>query len=215
MDVRVGLQSKLSTKELMVLNWGVAKDSWESLGQPGDPTSPSKRKSVLNIHWKDWCWTWISSMLAPWCKELIGKDPDSGKDWRQEEKGMIEDEMIGWHHWLDGYEFEQAPGVGDGQGGLACCSPCGHKELDMTEQLNWTGLNHVDGASQMAQWKEFGCSAGDCFSPWVGKIPWRRAWQPIPIFFPGKCHEQRSLAGYNQWAHEESHMTEQEHTPTM
>ena len=69
---------------------------------------------------------------------LIGKDPDAGKDWRQEEKETAEDEMVGWHHWLDGYEFEQAPGVGDGQGSLASCSPWGHKESDMTEQLNWT-----------------------------------------------------------------------------
>ena len=63
---------------------------------------------------------------------LIGKDPDAGKDWRQEEKGMTEDEMVGWHHQLDGHEFEQAPGVGDGHGSLVCCSPWGHKESDMT-----------------------------------------------------------------------------------
>ena len=69
---------------------------------------------------------------------LTGKDPDAGKDWRQEEKGMTEDEMFGWYHWLDGREFEQALGVGDGQGGLACCGPWGRKELDTTEQLNWT-----------------------------------------------------------------------------
>ena len=62
------------------------------------------------------------------------------KDWRLEEKGMTEDEMVGWHHWLNGHEFEQAPGVGDGQGGLVCCSPWGHKELDTTERLNWTEL---------------------------------------------------------------------------
>ena len=68
---------------------------------------------------------------------LIGKDPDAGKDWRWE-KGTAEDEMVSWHHWLDGHEFEQAPGVGDGQGSLACCSPWGHKELDTTERLNWT-----------------------------------------------------------------------------
>ena len=68
---------------------------------------------------------------------LIGKDPDAGKDWRQEEKGMTEDEMVGWHHWLDGHEFEQVPGVGDRQGSPACCSPWGLKESDMTEQLNW------------------------------------------------------------------------------
>ena len=69
---------------------------------------------------------------------LIGKDPDAGKDWRQEKKGMIEDKMVGWYHWLNGHEFEQALGVGDGQGGLACCSPWGGKEWDTTERLNWT-----------------------------------------------------------------------------
>ena len=68
---------------------------------------------------------------------LTGKEPDAGKDWRQEEKGMTEDEMVGWHHWPDGSEFEQAPGVGGRQGGLACFSPWGHKELDMTEWLTW------------------------------------------------------------------------------
>ena len=61
-----------------------------------------------------------------------------GKKWRQEEKGMTEDEMVGWHHQLDGHEFEQAPGVGDGQGSLVCCSPWGHKESYMIERLNWT-----------------------------------------------------------------------------
>ena len=72
---------------------------------------------------------------------LIGKDPDAGKDWRQEEKGMTEDEMAGCHHQLDGYEFEWALGVGDGQGSLAWYSPWSCKESDMTEQLNWTELN--------------------------------------------------------------------------
>ena len=67
---------------------------------------------------------------------LLRKDPDSSKDRRQEEKGTTEDEMAGWHHRLDGHEFEQAPGAGDGQGSLACCSPWGHKELDTTEWLN-------------------------------------------------------------------------------
>ena len=71
---------------------------------------------------------------------LIGKDPDAGKDWRQEEKGPTEDEMAGWHHWLDGFEFEQSLGVGNGQGSLMCCSPWGHKESDTTKWLNWTDL---------------------------------------------------------------------------
>ena len=69
---------------------------------------------------------------------LIGKDSDAGRDYGQEEKGTTEDEMAGWHHGLDGRESEWTPGVGDGQGGLACCDSWGHKEPDTTEQLNWT-----------------------------------------------------------------------------
>ena len=71
---------------------------------------------------------------------LIWKDPDAGKDWGQEEKGMIEDEMVGWHHWLNGHGFGCTPGVGDGQGGLAGCSSWSPKELGKTEWLNWTEL---------------------------------------------------------------------------
>ena len=74
---------------------------------------------------------------------LIGKDPDAGKDWSQEEKGMTEDEMVGWHHQFYGHEFEQTPGVGEGQGRLMCCSPWGCKELYMTEWLNWTDSSVV------------------------------------------------------------------------
>jgi len=73
---------------------------------------------------------------------LIGKDSDAGKDWRQEEKGTTEDEMVAWHHWLNGHEFEQAPGFGDGQGILASCSPWGRKGSDMTEWLNWTDWDY-------------------------------------------------------------------------
>ena len=128
----------LSTEILIRLNCGVGKDSWESLGPQRDQTSQFSRKSVLNIHWKDWCWSWSSNTLAISCEksQLIGKDPDAGIDWRQEEKGSIEDEMVGWHHWLNGHVFEQALGDGEGQGNLTCCSPWGCKELDTTEQLN-------------------------------------------------------------------------------
>ena len=69
---------------------------------------------------------------------LVGKDSDAGRDWGQEEKGTTEDEMAGWHHWLDGHESGWTLGVGDGQGGLACCDSWGRKESDMTERLNWT-----------------------------------------------------------------------------
>ena len=77
---------------------------------------------------------------------LIRKDPDAGKDWRQEEKGATEDEMVGWHHQLDGPKFGQALGVGDGQESLVCCSPWDRKESDMTEWLNWTECRaHIGG----------------------------------------------------------------------
>ena len=76
---------------------------------------------------------------------LIGKHPDSGKDWGQGEKGMTEDEMVGWHHQLNGHEFGWTPGVADGQGSLACCSQWGHRESDM--QSDWTELNWIAQAS--------------------------------------------------------------------
>ena len=72
---------------------------------------------------------------------LSGKDPDAGKDWRQEEKGTTEDEMVGWHHQLNGHEFEQTLGDSEGQRTLACFSPWGHKESDTTERLNWTDVS--------------------------------------------------------------------------
>ena len=77
---------------------------------------------------------------------LVLKDPDSGRDWGLEEKGTTEDKMAGWHHRQNGHGFGWTPGVGDGQGGLACCSSWGHKELDMTEWLNWTEMITEEGS---------------------------------------------------------------------
>ena len=101
--------------------------------------SPLNCKEIQPVHPKgNQSWVFIgrtdaeaeaSILWPPDAKNwLIGKDPGAGKDWRQEEKGMTEDEMVAWHHWLDGHEFDQAPGVGDGQRSLACCSPWGCKE---------------------------------------------------------------------------------------
>ena len=75
---------------------------------------------------------------------LIWKDSNAGKDWGQGKKGMTEDEMVGLHQWLNGHEFKRALGVGDGQGSMVGCSPWGHKELDTTEQLNWTKLDEEE-----------------------------------------------------------------------
>ena len=88
-----------------------------------------------NIHWKDWCWS--SNTFATWWEERthLRKDPDAGKDWRQE-KGVTEDEMVEWYQWLDEHEFEQTPGDGEGQGNLACCSSWSCKESDTTYWLN-------------------------------------------------------------------------------
>ena len=82
-------------------------------------------------------------LWPPYAKSwLIRKDSDAGRDWGQEENGTTEDEMAGWHHWLDGPESEWTPGVGDGQGGLACCDSWGRRESDTTEWLNWTELTY-------------------------------------------------------------------------
>ena len=90
---------------------------------------------MLNLKW--------SILWPPDAKNwLTGKNPDARKDWKQEEKGMTEDEMDGWHHWLDGHEFEQAPGNGEGQGSLVCRSSWCHKESDTIEWLNWTDPCH-------------------------------------------------------------------------
>ena len=98
------------------------------------------RRSVLGVHWKDWCWSWNSNTLATWCKELTHwTRPWCCKDWGQEEKGTTEDEMVGWHHWLNGQEFGWTPGVGDGQGGLACYSSWGCRVgHDWATELNWS-----------------------------------------------------------------------------
>ena len=125
--------------------------------------SPLDSKEIQPVHSKgNQSWIFIGStdieaetpiLWPPDAKNwLIWKDPDAGTDWRQEEKGMTEDEMVGWHHWLNGHEFELTPGVGDGQGGMVCHSPWGHKELDTIEWLNWTD-NSVG--------KESACNAGD------------------------------------------------------
>ena len=142
-QIWVGPSRRPSTKELMLLNCGVGEDSWETVGLQGDQTSPSWRKSFLNIHWKDWFWSWNSNTLATWCEQLTcWKRPWCWERLRAGE-GATDDEMVGWHHQLNGYEFEWTLGVGDRQGGLACCSSWDCKALDTTEQLNWTYITEI------------------------------------------------------------------------
>ena len=117
------LESPLECKEIKAVN-PKRNQSWILVGR-------TDAEAETPILWPPDAKNWLNR-----------KDPDAGQDWRQKEKGTTEDEMVGWHHRFDGHEFEQALGVGDGQGSLACCSPWGHKELDTTERLNWTELSY-------------------------------------------------------------------------
>ena len=129
---------------ILKLNCGVGEDS----------ESPLDCKETQPVHPKgDQSWVFIGRtdveaetpiLWPPDVKSwLIRKDPDAEKDWGQEEKGMTEDEMVGWHHWLNGHRFGWIPGAGNGQGGLACGGSRGRKDSDTTEWLNWTKLSHM------------------------------------------------------------------------
>ena len=132
--VSVGPYRRLSTEELMLSNCCAGENSWESLGQQGDQTS--QRKSTLNTLERTDVEDEAPILWPPDVKhQLIGKDPDAGKDWRQEENGMAEEKIVRWHHWLSGHDFEQGPGNGERLPSLAYCIPWYGKESDMTEQL--------------------------------------------------------------------------------
>ena len=132
------IKKKLIAKESMLLNCVVREDSWESLGLQGNSTSQSYRKSVLNIHWNDWCWSWNSNSLSTW--------RDKRTPWKRPwcwERLTAGGEGTTRMRWLEGITdsmdmSEQNPGVGDGQGSLVCCSPWSHKESYTTERLTWT-----------------------------------------------------------------------------
>ena len=111
------LLSPLDSKEIKPVN-PKGNQSWIFIGR----TDAEAEASIL----------WPPEVKS----QLIRKDPDAGKDWRQEEKGTAEDEMVGWHHWFSGHEYEQAPGACEGQGSVACFSSWGHKESDTAEQVN-------------------------------------------------------------------------------
>ena len=113
----------------MLSNCGALENSWKSPGQQEDQTSQSKGNELgifIERTDADAPILWPSDAKS----RFIGKDPDAEKDWRQDEKWVTEDEMVVWHHWLNGHEFEQPLGDSEGWGSLACCSPQGHKELD-------------------------------------------------------------------------------------
>ena len=117
------LESPLDSKKIKPINFK-GNQPWIFIARTG-------AEAEAPIPWPPYAESW-----------LIGKDPDAEKDWRQEEKGVTEDKMVEWHHWLNGHEFEQTPGDSEGQGSLACCSPWGHRESDTTELLNKT-TSHI------------------------------------------------------------------------
>ena len=115
------LESPLDCKEIQPVH-SEGDQPWDFFGR-------NDAKAEIPVLWPPHAKSW-----------LIGKDSDAGRDWGQEEKGTTEDEVAGWNHWLDGRESEWTPGVGDRQGGLACCDSRGRKESNTTERLNWTEL---------------------------------------------------------------------------
>ena len=116
---------------------------------------------------------------------LIGKDSDAGRDWGQEEKGMTDNEIAGWHHQLNGHEFEWTPGVGDGQGGLVCCNSWGLKELDTNEWLNWTELNHNLAWLFTTPWSVA------CQAPLSMGFSRQECWSGLPFPYPGDLPNSR------------------------
>ena len=172
----------------MPLNWGVEEDSRESLGLQGDPTSHSERKSVLNIHCKDWCWNWNSNTLATWWEELTHLK----RLWCWERlKAGGEGGDRGWDGWMASLTRWTWVWVSSGSWWWT-----GKPDLAAVHGVakSWTQ------ATELNSRKEVTCRRYS-FNPWVRKIPCRRKWQPHSIFLPGKSHAQGSLAGYNPWGH--------------
>ena len=127
------LESPLDCKAIQTVH-SEGDQSWDFFGR-------NDAKAEAPVLWPPHAKSW-----------LIGKESHAGRDWGQEEKGTIEDEMAGWHHWLDRRESEWTLGVGDGQGGLVCCDSWGHKQSDTTERLNWTELMTCLPVSRIDCW---------------------------------------------------------------
>ena len=160
------------------------ENSWESLGLQGDQTSQSLRKSVLNIHCKDWCWSF--SILATCCKRLTHwKRP-----WCWERLQVGKGDNRGWDGWMALPMWWTWVWVGSGswwwtgKPGVLQSMGVTKNQTSLSDWTDWTDQcrRHV-------------------FDPWVRQIPWRRRWQPTPVSLPGKPHGQRSLEGYSPWGH--------------
>ena len=186
----------------MLLSCGVGEDSWESLGLQGDPTSPAKRRLVLSVHRKDWCWCWNSNPLATWCEELTHLK----RPWCWERLKAGEGDDRGWDGWMASPSQWTWVWVNSwslwGQGGLACCSPWDCKVLDTIERLNWNNLWRIipDILSLLMQFVAFRCVCD--------QLEWkeRRICHNLCIFFtvywdlspPARMHAYHHHSGYKR-----------------
>ena len=170
--------------------------------QPWDFFGRNNAKAETPVLWSPHAKSW-----------LIGKDSDAGRDWGQEEKGKTEDEMAGWHHWLDGRESGWTPGVGDGQGGLVCCDSWGRKESDTTERLIWSDNNKGKLKKQFPTWSQNWlppcniCKPMDCsppcssvsekaMAPHSSTLAWKIPWMEEP----GRLRSMGLLRVRHNWA---------------
>ena len=184
MDVRIGLWRKLSAKELMLLNCGVGEDSWESLGLRGDLTSQYKGNQAWIFIGRTDAEAEVPIIWPPDVKNwLTGKDPDARKDWRQE-KGMTEEKKVGWLHRLCRREFEQAPGVDDGQGSLTCCSPWVAKSQTW---LNRCTLLYVKYITNKNRLHSTGNSTQYSVMAYVGKESKKTEWVYVCVLVVQSC----------------------------
>ena len=229
MDVRVGLWRKLSFKELMLLNCGAGEDSWESLGLQGDPTSPSQRRSVLAVHWKDWCGSWNSNTLATWCKELT----DWKRPWcweRLREGGEGDDR--GWDGWMASPTqwtwvwVDSGSWWWTGRPDVLLFTGSQRVGHDWVTELNWSAWFYKHLQTVISSvilndtglcWVTFDEKRQRFFISLftinnflkirvISLLQWQ--WQPTPVLLPGKSHGRRNLIGCSLWGCTESDTTE-------
>ena len=176
------LESPLDCREIQLVN-PKGNQSWIFIGR-------TDTEAEAPIFWPPDVKNW-----------LIGKDPDPGKDWRQEENEVADGEMVGWHHWLNGHEFEQTVGDSEGQRSLRTMKGWTQVSDRITTTLRYWGFPDSPGVKNLRE--TAGDSRDACLLLGLGRSPQSREWWPTPVFLSGKFHVQKSLVGYSPWGHQE------------